>query len=175
MGLIGAISGYKVDFDLMREVAQARPGWSFVLIGEVGEGDPWTDIEGLKRIPNIHFMGPRPYASLPGYLKGMDVAILMNRRNEYTKSMFPMKFFEYLAAGRPVVSCPLDALQDYADVAFFREGKDAFIEGVEAMLSGNGAALDMRLARARQNTYAIRTGKMLDLIDALQSGNETVP
>ena len=98
IGFIGAISGYKLDFPLLRKIAMAHPEWSVILIGKVGEGDPWTDVADLRSIPNIHFFGPRPYALLPGYLKGFDVAILPSAINEYTAGMFPMKFFEYLAA-----------------------------------------------------------------------------
>lgn len=54
IGFIGAISGYKVDFHLLREIAIARPEWSIVLIGDVGEGDPWTDSSQLKGLANIH-------------------------------------------------------------------------------------------------------------------------
>jgi glycosyltransferase involved in cell wall biosynthesis len=166
LGLVGAISGYKIDLELLCDVARSRPNWSIVLIGEVGEGDPQTDTRLFRDYPNIYLIGPRPYKSLPAYLKGIDVAIMANRRNEYTKSMFPMKFFEYLAAGRSVVSCPLEALKDYGDVALFCEGTDAFIKGVETILSGQGPSFKLRLERAKANTYKTRTEKMLKVIES---------
>lgn len=166
LGLIGAISGYKVDFDLLIEVAQSRPNWSIILIGAVGEGDPWTDAEALKGCKNIHLLGPRPYKDLPGYLKGFDVAILANKSNEYTKSMFPMKFFEYLASGTPVVSTQLPALAGYSDVASFCGDAAEFVESVERALEEGGSKLEARLEAARGNTYHIRTKKMLDVLNA---------
>ncbi|WP_454718812.1 glycosyltransferase [Caulobacter segnis] len=165
IGLIGAISGYKVDFDLLREVAERRPNWSLVLIGEVGEGDPWTDISTISALPNVHLLGGRAYRDLPAYLKGLDVAILANRSNEYTRSMFPMKFFEYLASGRPVVATPLPALVEYANVALFCDGPDAFIEGVETALNGDGPDILERLAAAKLNTYSGRTDKMMNIVE----------
>ena len=54
LGFAGAISGYKVDFQLVRQVAGAHPDWSVVLIGEVGEGDPWTDSSILQGLPNLY-------------------------------------------------------------------------------------------------------------------------
>ena len=104
IGFIGAISSYKLDFQMINSVANTHPEWSFVFVGEIGEGDPATDPSIFKGATNIHFLGGRPYSSLPAYLKGMDVVLLPNRINDYTKSMFPMKFFEYLAAGKPVVA-----------------------------------------------------------------------
>ena len=166
LGFIGAISAYKVDFELICKIAAARPDWSLVLIGDVGEGDPWTDAGMLNRLPNIHLLGPRPYKSLPAYLKGFDVALLPYMLNDYTANMFPMKFFEYLAAGKPVVSVDLDAVRDYADTVYIAESVQAFIAGIEDALQGAAAPLAARLALARQHTYEQRTARMLELINA---------
>jgi glycosyltransferase involved in cell wall biosynthesis len=164
IGFIGAVSGYKMDFALLRAVADARPDWSIILIGEVGEGDPWTDITTLSGAPNIHLMGGRPYASLPGYLKAFDVAILPSHINEYTRSMFPMKFFEYLAAGRPVVATPLPALAGHTEVAALRSDAEGFQASIAEALAGQSAPLEQRLAAARDQTYEIRTEKMLKIL-----------
>jgi glycosyltransferase involved in cell wall biosynthesis len=171
IGFIGAVSGYKMDFRLLRIVADARPDWSIVLIGEVGEGDPWTDISTLSGAANIHLMGGRPYASLPAYLKAFDVAILPSNLNEYTRSMFPMKFFEYLAAGRPVVATPLPAIADYSEVAALCEGAEAFELAIAAALTNEAAPLDRRLAAAKEQTYEIRTEKMMRVVNRLQASN----
>jgi glycosyltransferase involved in cell wall biosynthesis len=164
IGFVGAISTYKLDFNLLVRVAQAHPEWSIVLIGQVGEGDPWTDISGLRSISNIHLLGPRPYAMLPAYLRGLRVGLLPNRLNDYTASMFPMKFFEYLAAGLPVVSTDLPALRDYADVAMLAQTPQEFIEAIESALAKRGPELENRLARAKQHTYASRMDAMLDIL-----------
>lgn len=164
IGFVGAISSYKLDLKLLAQVARSRPAWSFALIGKVGEGEPWTDISDIEGVSNIHLVGSRPYAELPKYLRGIDVTILPSALNEYTAGMFPMKFFEYLAAGKPVVATRLPALSDYADIAHLADGPEAFVSGIENALAGRGAPLDRRLAVARENTYEGRTGKMLDLI-----------
>jgi glycosyltransferase involved in cell wall biosynthesis len=164
IGFIGALSGYKVDFELLRHVAQNRPQWSIVLIGEIGEGDPWTNASLLRGLPNLHCLGPRPYEDLPRYLKDLDVALLPNRQNEYTASMFPMKFFEYLAAGKPVVSVDLPALRDYASVACLASSREEFIQGVEAALAGKVAPLEQWLAIAREHTYESRMDTMLNIV-----------
>jgi glycosyltransferase involved in cell wall biosynthesis len=164
IGFVGAISSYKLDFALLRQLARAHPEWSVVLIGEVGEGDPWTDASELRSVPNLHLVGPRPYSQLPAYLKGLRVGILPSRLNDYTASMFPMKFFEYLGAGLPVVSMNLPALRDHADVARLADTPKAFIEAVEAELANGGPSLTARLERAQQYTYASRTDAMLKIV-----------
>lgn len=169
IGFIGAVSGYKQDFQLIAQTAEARPDYQFVLIGDVGEGDPLTDPGVLRARANIHLMGPRAYADLPDYLRGFQVAILPSRLNEYTRSMFPMKFFEYLAAGRPVVGTRIESLLDYEGMALLRE-PEAFARGLDEALAGQLAPLDERLDLARNNTYETRTDRMLALIDALKAG-----
>lgn len=171
IGFVGAISGYKVDFELLKTMARQHPEWQIVLIGKVGEGDPHTDVTELKSLPNIHFLGPRPYADLPACMKGFDVAILPCMLNEYTRSMFPMKFFEYLAAGLPVVSTELHALQGHKDVACIARSHAEFIAGVEAALRGEAAPLERRLELALEQTYERRTEKMLRLVPAFNKNS----
>lgn len=169
IGFIGAISSYKIDFRLIRQVAEARPDWSIVLIGEVGEGDPWTDSSLLQALPNLHLLGPRLYKNLPAYLKGFDVALLPNHVNEYTDAMFPMKFFEYLAAGCPVVSVNLKAIREFAEVVSIADTPEHFINAIDGVLAGGGPELDRRLEVAREYTYEARTQRMLSLIEEVCS------
>jgi glycosyltransferase involved in cell wall biosynthesis len=166
IGFVGAISDQKLDVALVRRLAEAHPDWSIVLIGKIGEGDPWADVGPLHGLPNLHLLGPRPYAALPAYLKGFDAAVLPSALNDYTRGMFPMKFFEYLAAGCPIVSTPLPALRAYTHVASFAATHDEFVAALEAALRGGGPTLDARLAVAREHTYERRTERMLELLEA---------
>ncbi|HUO20941.1 MAG TPA: glycosyltransferase [Caulobacteraceae bacterium] len=165
IGFIGAVSSYKIDLDLIAKAAKARPTWQFVFIGEIGEGDPLTTIKDYQGITNITFMGGRRYANLPSYLKGFDVAIIPSILNEYTKSMFPMKFFEYLAAGKPVVCTRLASLQEFERYVHTADSPESFVEAVESALAGEGAPLEDRLALAQQYTYAARQEKMMAIIE----------
>lgn len=174
VGFVGAISGYKVDFALLRLVAETHPEWSVVLIGDIGEGDPWTDVSQLKGFPNLYLIGPRAYSLLPAYLRGFQVGILPCPLNEYTASMFPMKFFEYLAAGLPVVSVDLPALREHADVASLAGTPQAFLEGIEHALRNTGPPLQSRLDRARGNTYVSRTDAMLEILKRVGGSGQLV-
>lgn len=167
IGFIGAISSYKVDFQLLRRIAEVHPEWSIVLIGEVGEGDPWTESTLLEGLDNLYLLGPKSYQTLPAYLKGFDVAMLPNSINAYTDAMFPMKLFEYLASGVPVVSVNLKAIQEFADVITIAGSPEKFIASIEDVLAGNVPSLKQRLDVAAQHTYEVRTKKMLTLLEAV--------
>lgn len=166
IGFIGTLKDYKIDFDLIEQVARQRPEWHWVLVGafEVADGPALLQrFEGL----NLHFLGERPYGDLPAYLRGFDVATLPCLLNQYTRSMFPMKFFEYLAAAKPVVATPLAALAAYQDLYFVVDTPAALIATVEGILAGrlqrDRAAI---LAAAQEHTWSQRCRKMLALVQA---------
>lgn len=155
---IGALSQYKVDFALMRRVAELLPEVHWVLVGEVGEGQPGT--QGPPVRENIHVFGPRPYGQLPAYLAHGDVAVLPAARNAYTASMFPMKFFEYLASGLPVVSTRLPALEEFESLYFPAETAEQFADQIRAVLAGarkDGRAID---EACRAHTWEARFERM---------------
>jgi glycosyltransferase involved in cell wall biosynthesis len=162
IGFVGAVSAYKLDLPLVAKLAERHPEWSFVLIGPVGEGDPSTDVGPLRRLANVHFLGTRPYASLPGYLKGFDVGLLPLRLNRYTQAMFPMKFFEYLAAGLPVVATAIESLQPFGELALLcPPDPGAFEAAIARCLAGQGPDRKRRLQGAAKHTYRSRTEAML--------------
>lgn len=113
----GAIVTTKLDLPLLVELARARPQWSFALVGPIGPGDPRADVSMLNTEPNIHLLGARSYEELPAVLRGADAGLIPYARNELTGSIFPMKVYEYLAAGLPVLATPLPALSEVAEVA----------------------------------------------------------
>jgi glycosyltransferase involved in cell wall biosynthesis len=112
----GAIVALKLDLRLLAELARLRRSWSFALVGPIGPGEPRTDISAIAAEPNIHLLGPRAYRELPDVLRSADAGLIPYSRNTLTESVFPMKVYEYLAAGLPVVATPLPALADLAGV-----------------------------------------------------------
>lgn len=106
----GAIVATKLDVQLLAKVAELRPDWSIVLVGPRGAGDPTGDLSPLDRAPNIHTIGARPADDLPQVLRGAEIGLIPYAINDLTRSVFPMKVYEYLAAGLPVLATPLPAL-----------------------------------------------------------------
>ncbi|HEX5609718.1 MAG TPA: glycosyltransferase [Solirubrobacterales bacterium] len=112
----GAIVATKLDAGLLAEVARLRPEWSIVLVGPRGAGDPGGDLSALDGAASIHLVGPRPEAELPEVLRGADAGLIPYAINDLTRSVFPMKVYEYLAAGLPVLATPLPALEGVEEI-----------------------------------------------------------
>ncbi|HEY3759753.1 MAG TPA: glycosyltransferase [Solirubrobacteraceae bacterium] len=113
----GALVAKKLDLPLLVALARARRAWSFALVGPIGPGEPRADLSLLNGEPNIHLLGPRRYEQLPDVLRAADAGLIPYAENDLTASIFPMKVYEYLAAGLPVVATPLPALAQVAEVA----------------------------------------------------------
>lgn len=141
----------RLDRDLLRDVAAAQPDWNFVLIGPVVK----IREEDLPRAANIYYLGQKSYADLPQYLANWEVAMLPFAQNASTRFISPTKTPEYLAAGRPAVSTPIqDVVKPYGDqglvkiatnpaefgkaiVAAFQERTPAWLASVDRFLAGN--------------------------------------
>lgn len=107
IGFFGLVAEW-LDFDALVACAKAHPEGSVVLIGKVAFD---ADISPLKALPNVHFLGRKPYADLPGYCKGFDVGMLPFKLNELTLNSNPLKVREYLAAGLPCVATQLPEVE----------------------------------------------------------------
>jgi len=142
----------RFDIDLIKEVAEKKPDWHFVIIGPVVKIDP----EILPKLDNIHYLGGRNYEVLPKYLAGWDVAIIPFLRNDSTKYISPTKTPEYLAGGKPVISTSIiDVVTPYginnlvhiadtadefiasAELELNREDRDEWLEKIDLFLSQN--------------------------------------
>ena len=108
MGVVG-MHDSRLDVEALEAIATADPSWQVVLIGPVKPGQ--VDEQRLRRLPNVHLLGEKPRPELPAYLKGMACALIPYKANELTRNIFPLKLFEYLAAGVPVVAGGLPELQ----------------------------------------------------------------
>jgi glycosyltransferase involved in cell wall biosynthesis len=146
----GAVVGLKLDLRLLEELAHKRPAWSIALVGPVGAGDPRTDVSALAALPNVHLLGHRRYQELPSVLRGADVGLIPYAVNELTCSVFPMKVYEYLSAGLPVVATPLPALEGVAEVGIAADA-DETVSLVEEALESDGPQ-----ARRERSTAAAR-------------------
>ncbi len=102
LGYFGVIDE-RIDLALVDGIAAARPGWQVVMVGPTAK----IDEADLPRRANLHYVGMKSYAELPGYLAGWDVAMLPFALNDSTRFISPTKTPEYLAAGRPAISTPV--------------------------------------------------------------------
>ena len=166
LGYVGALSDFKVDFDLLCAMVDQQPAWQLVLIGDEREGQADQRLADLVRHPNVHLLGWRPYQDLPRYMAGLDVGLLPLLINNYTQAMFPMKFFEYVAAGLPIVSTPLDAIREYTSLYSVASDAAAFTTAVRSILSSRPSQLALDNPILLQNSWDERLDRMLAVIEA---------
>jgi len=131
LGFFGVIDE-RVDLELLAGVADARPQWQIVMVGPVVHLDP----AALPRRPNLHWLGPQPYARLPYLLAGWDLALMPFALNGATASISPTKTLEYLAGEKPVVSTPVgDVALLYGHVVRLASGVLDFVAACEDTLA----------------------------------------
>lgn len=122
----------RLDYDILRHVAESRPDVQFVMCGPVVKVDP----ADLPQAPNLHYPGQQQYADLPRILKGTDVCLMPFARNEATKFISPTKTLEYMATHRPIVSTPItDVERFYSDIVFLADTPEQFAAQIEAALN----------------------------------------
>jgi len=132
------------------------------LVGPLWAG---LDVSELEALPNVHLLGFRNIADLPGYLKAMDVTIIPYQVNDITRYTFPMKTAEYLAAGKPVVVPDMPALRIYEKVLDFAASHDEFVSQIEYRLHHNtDADVARRQSTAQQNCWDNRVRIQSDLL-----------
>lgn len=156
----GAVVATKLDVRALAELAALRPQWSFALVGPVGAGDPGTDVSALAAVPNLHLLGARPHDGLVGVLRGADAALIPYAINDLTRSVFPMKVYEYLAAGLPVVATPLPALAGVEAVRFAPDAPGLAAALDEALAGDSPAARRERSARALGHSWEARIAEI---------------
>jgi glycosyltransferase involved in cell wall biosynthesis len=164
IGFAGSIS-HCCDYPLLCRIARAWPDASIVLVGPVRVDD---DVLEVLQLPNVHFLGPRPYDELPAYVQAFDVGVIPYLLNEWTMSVDPLKLLEYLAAGIPVVTTDIPEVRKYGDVVTVAADEDRFLHGIATALAGHTQAdQSARQQLAQSNTWAGRADEFLSLLDDL--------
>lgn len=152
IGFFGGLDDYVIDFPLLKAIAQRLPGASLVLIG-----DSTYPMDELVALPNVHWLGPRPYAEIPRYGAAFDVAIMPWSDSDWIQYCNPIKLKEYLALGLPVVSTDYPEVDLVADVVDVGKDHDSFIAALERALAGDGrGTVESRQAFVRGDSWASR-------------------
>ena len=133
LGFFGVIDE-RFDIELLEQMADLRPDWSFVMIGPVVKIDP----QALPKRANIHWLGGRDYKDLPEHLAHWDVGIMPFALNESTRYISPTKTPEFLAAGLPVVSAAItDVVRPYGELGRVEIARspEEFVRRCEGLLT----------------------------------------
>jgi glycosyltransferase involved in cell wall biosynthesis len=146
--VVGRLDGW-VDFDTIARVGERNPGASVLVVG--------PGLPAKRPYPaNVHFTGPFPYDELPSLLGACDVGLVPFVRSELTHGVSPLKLFEYLASGLPVVATRLDEIEATSPPALLCDTPDGFADAVASVLDGDPEGRTARVAFAREHTWAKR-------------------
>jgi len=130
IGFLGAVQ-YWIDFDLIRHIALARPTWSLVLVGPVGR---LARVDKVRDLPNVHLLGRRRYEELPSFLKTWDVCINPYILDETAENCSPLKLYEYLASGKPIVSVDMPEARKFEGLVDIASDYDDFVRKIDRIL-----------------------------------------
>jgi glycosyltransferase involved in cell wall biosynthesis len=157
IGFWGLIADW-VDLRLVRHVADAFSGGSVVLLGSAT-----ADLSPLDGAHNVHVLGRKPYADLPGYAKAFDVALMPFKVNELTLAANPLKVREYLAAGLPVVST---AIPEVERLGLCRIGTDfdSVVREISAAIAAGAGPSEVRAAQVRGEGWEARVAEMEQIV-----------
>jgi len=168
IGFIGGVYDW-INIDLFCKLAEAHPEYSILIVGPAEFGR-----NKLKKYSNIKRVGSKKFDILPHYLAFMDVCLIPFKINRVTLASNPIKLYEYLAAGKPVVSTALPEVCDNAsDIVYIANDDDDFIRKVEMAVretrSANKELIMKRINFAKENSWE----KRIKTIDKLLSNTQT--
>ena len=165
IGFVGNLDDLRVNYPLMKKIAEAHQDKTLLLVGPINNTEVYE--LGMDKMDNIIFTGSKDIRSLPQYLQYMDVAIIPFLLNKLTKSIYPLKINEYLAAGRPVIATNFsEDIRTFADVIHIAENEEQFVNLIDpAINQHNEQSIQQQSAVAHSNTWEARVNQIWDIVE----------
>lgn len=172
-GYVGRIDA-RLDFTLLDRIAAAHPEGTLVMVGPVS---PRLDGEGvatLRARPNVVWLGVRPRTEVPSLLAHLDCALLPYLPGAWADHGSPLKLWDYLGAGPPIVGTGYTVLRRYPPpLVRFADNHDEALGAVSDALASPGAEADVRRAMARANGWDERAREFERIVDLPALDRET--
>jgi glycosyltransferase involved in cell wall biosynthesis len=164
IGLVGNLND-RIDWELLESIARARPHWQLTLVGPVYHASAQTDaaVRRLREVANVRLPGPVGRDGLPAAVAALDVGLIPYRMTAANRRINPLKLYQYLAAGVPVVATPIPAVAEVEGAAALAEGPDAFVAAIEAALRTDDAGRAALRARARAFDWQAVADRQLEI------------
>ena len=160
VGYYGAIADW-FDLNLVTRLAESRPQYNFVLIGQVHG----VDTSKLASLPNVSLLGEKNYREIPLYLSHFDVCLIPFVLNKLTKGVDPVKMYEYFSQGKPVVATDMAELAQSTDLLYIGKTFDEYAAHVDRAIGEDDPELRRRrVDYARANTWAARVASIDEAI-----------
>ncbi len=175
VGYLGTIDD-RLDYPLLAHCIQQAPNVTFQFVGRITypEGQ-----EQLEKYPNVQFLGAQPPEKLADFVAQFDLGVIPFVSNGFTKSIYPLKINEYLAAGLPVITTNFGKLGDFTEVATIVETPEAFLEAIlyqQKQLPDDPTTIQAqkhRLAFAQSNSWEHRAEELSQIIEKIIDHKKT--
>ncbi|MBI5806583.1 glycosyltransferase [candidate division TA06 bacterium] len=157
LGYVGSIN-YRLDLELIKAIAKEKPDWSIVLVGNKSLD---AQIDWPK---NVYFIDGMEYTQMPGTIASFDVCLLPHLANKLVDSESPIKLFDYMATGKPIVSQNLAGVRPYKDYVYLAENKDQFIAAIEKALKEDETSQTKRKEYGLTQNWDNRVNQIKDYL-----------
>jgi len=164
IGYLGNITS-RIDYDLIKYISTSHPEWMVVLIGRLSKLGV-TLLNSLTKIPNVQYLGAPSYKKLPGYLKSFDVCVIPYKVDDLSNiNCSPLKLYEYLATGKPIVSTDLPAVRPFKGFVRIARNSIEFEQQIVAALDEENEDLcKHRLVAAMENSWEKRAEEFTEIL-----------
>lgn len=163
IGYFGALASW-FDYDLIKELAEEfKDDYEIVLIGI--DYDQSLGKSGILKLDNVHYLGTVNYNELPTYSKFFNVSIIPFVVNEITEATSPVKLFEYMALGKPIVTTALPECRKY-ESPLVSDSHEDFINNIKkaAELENSKEYIELLRKEGNQNTWRQKAKDIKELI-----------
>jgi glycosyltransferase involved in cell wall biosynthesis len=166
VGFCGAIDDYTVDLELLKYAARSLTEMSFVLIGL-----STVDISDIASLPNVRYLGFRPYSDIPKFGANFDVGIMPWLQNDWIEYCNPVKLKEYLALGIPVVTTPIPQASEYPHLLNVANTSEGFVQAIRTAIAADNAHLRQVRRKAVENdSWQHKADEVLQLVSKIADG-----
>jgi glycosyltransferase involved in cell wall biosynthesis len=162
-GLIAA----RLDLDLLQYVATSHPEWSVTLVGATDDRHCGAELAALRQIDNVHFLGRKEINQVPHYVKAFDVCLIPYQVDERAQNASPLKLYDYMAAGKPIVTTNFSVANQFKEVVRIADTQAEFSRYIEESLAEGGQDLFLKRRRiAAENTWDKRVEQLSDIMQS---------
>lgn len=164
LGSVGALDSYKYDFDLLLACASEHPDWHFVFVGSPLVDRKTRALKKLTKLKNVHMIGSIRREHVPAYVAYFDLCLIPYKNNEYNEASFPLKFWEFMATGKPIVASGVPELEEYEPMIAYAKNQKDFSEKISKIIA-NKAGIDIKkISLANKHGWDNRAAELKKLL-----------
>jgi glycosyltransferase involved in cell wall biosynthesis len=170
-GYTGTVHPERVDVELIEAIARRMDRGSLVFIGP--NHLPQLERARLQATGRVHLIDAVPYAELPTYMRAIDVCVVPHRMTAFTESLNPIKLWEYLAVGKPIVSTDVAGFRDYSHLVRIARTANEFVAAMTEAQAEGLSRVEERRAVAREHSWRRRVDAIEAVIAECATGHQS--